>query len=414
VSLAERRWLRLFTLCVLYVAQGIPWGFMAITLPAYLAERGLDVATIGTAIAATYVPYSFKWVWGPLMDAFTIRRFGRRRPWILFAQLAMVVTVGVLLFLPDPAADLDVFLTVVLIHTVFNSMQDVAVDALATDLLDDEERGRANGLMYASKYVGAMIGGAGLSLVIAQVSMRAALATQTALLLAIMLVPLLVRERDTDPAPRPPVWTVMRSLLRAFTIRSAIACAIFVLVANLATGMLMSVSNVLFTQGLGWDGTFLAFLTGGPGLLIGAAGAAAGGLLADKVGHRRLISLALATLAVLWAVFAACEPYWHVRALSYGMLVAQALAVGVLSATVIAMCMDLSAPAVAASQFTVYMALTNLSTTTGSKNVAKYATEHFTYPGIYLFAASLHIIAMLALWPIDPKQVRRKAAQMAG
>ena len=38
MSLAERRWLRLFTLCALYVAQGIPWGFMATTLPAYLTR----------------------------------------------------------------------------------------------------------------------------------------------------------------------------------------------------------------------------------------------------------------------------------------------------------------------------------------------------------------------------------------
>ena len=76
MSLAERRWLRLFTLCVLYVAQGIPWGFMATTLPAYLAKHG--VKDIGAVMAMTTLPYSFKWIWGPIIDAFTIPRFGRR------------------------------------------------------------------------------------------------------------------------------------------------------------------------------------------------------------------------------------------------------------------------------------------------------------------------------------------------
>ncbi|MEO7092633.1 MAG: MFS transporter, partial [Polyangiales bacterium] len=72
MSLAERRWLRLFTLCALYVAQGIPWGFTAITLPTYLAKQNLDVNAVGLVVAMTTLPYAFKWVWGPVIDAFTL------------------------------------------------------------------------------------------------------------------------------------------------------------------------------------------------------------------------------------------------------------------------------------------------------------------------------------------------------
>src|SRR5687767_12503364 len=159
VSLADQRWLRLGTLCLLYVAQGIPWGFTATTIPSYLGSQGIAV---GGALAMTVLPYSFKWIWGPVIDAFTIRRLGRRRPWIVFAQLMMAATILAMISISDLGTDLQALAWMIFLHTIFNSMQDVAVDALAVDLLEDDERARANGLMYASKYLGGFIGGFGI------------------------------------------------------------------------------------------------------------------------------------------------------------------------------------------------------------------------------------------------------------
>jgi len=103
VSLAERRRLRLFTLCALYVAQGIPWGFMATTLPANLTKRGVDFGIVTAALSFTTLPYAFKWVWGPIIDSFALpligTRFGRRRPWIVLAQGLMALTVIALIAL---------------------------------------------------------------------------------------------------------------------------------------------------------------------------------------------------------------------------------------------------------------------------------------------------------------------------
>ena len=76
--------MRMFTLCVLYVAQGIPWGFMAFTLPAILADRGLDATAIGGVLAMTTLPYSFKWAWGFVIDAFPSKRWGP--PWKHFGS----------------------------------------------------------------------------------------------------------------------------------------------------------------------------------------------------------------------------------------------------------------------------------------------------------------------------------------
>jgi PAT family beta-lactamase induction signal transducer AmpG len=149
VNLADNRWLRLATLCLLYIAQGLPWGFTATTIPSYLGQRGLEAAAIGGALAMTTLPYSFKWIWGPLIDAFPIPRIGRRRPWIVFAQLMMAATILAMIAIPDLTGDIQALAWMIFLHTIFNSMQDVAVDALAVDLLQDDERGRVNGMMYA-------------------------------------------------------------------------------------------------------------------------------------------------------------------------------------------------------------------------------------------------------------------------
>src|SRR5678815_1028881 len=106
----------------------------------------------------------------------------------------------------------------VLIHTVFNSLQDVSTDALAVELLDEAERGRANGLMYGCKYAGGIIGGAGLANLIKVTSMNVALVVQTAILMVIMLVPLLVSERSGPPPGRTPLRELVVTLARAFTI----------------------------------------------------------------------------------------------------------------------------------------------------------------------------------------------------
>src|SRR5450755_1404389 len=125
----------MFTLCVMYVAQGIPWGFTAITLPAVLAEKKLDAAVVGSVMAMTTLPYTFKFAWGFVIDAFPSKRFGRRRPWIIFAEGMMAVTIGVMILMPDLTANVSLLADLVFINTMFSSIQDVAVDGLAVDLL---------------------------------------------------------------------------------------------------------------------------------------------------------------------------------------------------------------------------------------------------------------------------------------
>ena len=82
MTLQENRFPRIFTLCALYVAQGIPWGFVAITLVAWLADRGLQSSDVAQITVLSTLPWSFKWIWGPVIDRYGFAPMGRRRPWI--------------------------------------------------------------------------------------------------------------------------------------------------------------------------------------------------------------------------------------------------------------------------------------------------------------------------------------------
>ncbi|CAN5799226.1 MFS transporter [soil metagenome] len=406
MSLAERKGLRLGVLMVMYVAQGIPWGFTAVTLPAYFAAHGLDKGAIGIALAGTTLPYSFKWIVGPLIDSVTIPRFGRRRPWIIFAQTMMALTIGAMLLVPDLGADLHLLATLVMVHTCFNALQDVAVDALAVDLLDENERGRANGLMYGAKYGGGAIGGAGLSWVIHHASLHTALVIQVVMLLAIAVVPVLVRESDAPPARRPRTDTVIGAFVRVMATRSAFILALAMLSMTLAYGTLTAISFPLFTQELHWSPQKVTALSGGWGLLAGLGGAFIGGFLADKVGHKRLAIFASVAAALGWAVFSLGHALWTDDRFIYPMSMWEGLTTSMMSTSLFALCMDVAYPAAGASQFSAYMAFANFATTIGYALAGNLPTS-WTYQGTYLVAAGVQVVITLLLFAIDPKQTRR-------
>jgi PAT family beta-lactamase induction signal transducer AmpG len=422
VGLAERRWLRLFTLCVLYVAQGIPWGFMAITIPAFLASKfNAGREEIATVVAMTSLAYACKWIWGPIVDAFTSSRFGRRRPWIVFAQAMMAATILAMIAIPDLRADIKILAWMVLVHSVFNSLQDVAVDALAVDLLDEAERARANGFMYASKYAGGFIGGAGLSWLLVRTSLETVLIVQTAILVAIMLLPLLVRERDRPPLPEATVpapfgerfgaalgrgRAVLRSLAVVFSLRSTIAVAALMLGLNVSLGLLSTNAFTLFTQRLHWSQERYTDLVGGYGLVAGLVGALTGGFFADRFGRKRVIALATLVLAGGWALFGALPSLWDSTPFIYAQAIVEQLCYGILSVACFALCMDVAWSEIGASQFTAYMAMLNYSTTIGAK-LAGTLSSHLSYASSYLAGAAFQVTLLLLLALVDPHETKR-------
>ena len=177
-SLTENRLRRMVSLCVLYFAQGLPWGFASVAFAAYLADNGLTPQEIAALFATIALPWTFKWIWGPVIDTVNMPQFGSRRLWIIFAQFGMAVSIGTLLLIPDLKNQLDTVIKLLFIHNIFASLQDVSTDALAVDVLRDDEVSKANGYMFASKRAGMIIGGAILGGFATKIGIRGMLTIQ--------------------------------------------------------------------------------------------------------------------------------------------------------------------------------------------------------------------------------------------
>ena len=146
---------------MLYMTEGIPLGFTATAIATQMRRQGMGPVAIGAFVGSLYLPWAFKWVMGPFVDAFASDRFGRRRLWIVATQIGMMATL--IFAMPiDYVAQIGLFTAVIFLHNAFAATQDVAIDALAVNVLPEHERGVANGFMFAGASIGQAVGGSGV------------------------------------------------------------------------------------------------------------------------------------------------------------------------------------------------------------------------------------------------------------
>jgi len=165
-TLVESYRARVLTLCALYVAQGIPWGFITVTFVTYLAVEGVSAGQLAYLLTLGTLPWSVKFLWGPIIDRFQFPEMGKRRPWILIAQSGMILVLSAMLLIPNMSANVNLVGIMFLIYNVFTALQDVSTDALAVDVLESHEFEKVNSYMFTSKAIGGIIGGAGLGTII--------------------------------------------------------------------------------------------------------------------------------------------------------------------------------------------------------------------------------------------------------
>lgn len=156
-----RTW-RLAAILVLGFASGLPLALTGQAMQAWLTVDGIDLATIGF-FGLVGIPYTFKFLWAPLMDRFEPPFLGRRRGWLVLTQLAL----GGLLWLMSglsPATAPQLFALAALAVAFLAASQDVVVDAYRTDLLPEAERG-LGASVHVFAYRLAMILSGGISLI---------------------------------------------------------------------------------------------------------------------------------------------------------------------------------------------------------------------------------------------------------
>ncbi len=155
---------RVGTMLLLGFASGLPLALSTGSLQAWLTVAGVDIKTIGF-FALAGLPYTFKFVWAPLLDRFEPPALGRRRGWLVATQLGLAAACLAMAQL-DPSRQIDLMGAVAVLIAFLSASQDVVFDAYRSDLLAEKERG-AGAAVSVLGYRLAMLVSGGLALILA-------------------------------------------------------------------------------------------------------------------------------------------------------------------------------------------------------------------------------------------------------
>ncbi len=414
---------RLLAFFLLYITEGLPLGFAAGAIATYMRREGVPVDDMGWFLGALYAPWGFKWLAGPFVDLIGSNKIGHRRGWIGLAQIIMMLGLMASSVI-DYTDNLVLFTYAMVAVNGFCALQDVAIDALAVNTLKEEERGMANGLMFAGAYMGQALGGSGMLYVASTTgnlnTAFFAVAGLVAVVFLMVVVPM--REQPSETLPeqfdfgefttktRTYVTEMVQSV---FLTRSSLAALGLAILPASAMALGLAMQAALAVE-LGLSDIEIANL-GLIGAVTAAMGSVAGGWISDRTGHRRTLAvyvlltlLPTAYLAFQMQQFAWIFPvdvdaadrnvpaglvtvFWYAT-IVYGFFT------GLTYGTRMAIFMSACNPKVAASQFTMFMAVSNLAISTASWWQGE-AIVRWGYPTTLFLdcAAGLLCLAMLPL-----------------
>lgn len=139
-------------------SSGLPLGLVWISLPAWLTYRGVDIRTVGL-FSLAQAPWTFKFLWSPLMDRYSPRFLGRRRSWMIVSQVFLAA--GLLgLALQGASPKVGAVAAVATFIAFWSASQDIAIDAYAVEVLERSEQGLAVGARVAFYRAATLVSGA--------------------------------------------------------------------------------------------------------------------------------------------------------------------------------------------------------------------------------------------------------------
>ncbi|MDH3567476.1 MAG: AmpG family muropeptide MFS transporter, partial [Desulfobacteraceae bacterium] len=140
-------------------ACGLPLLLTISVLQAWMKEEGVDLTVIGM-MALVGLPYTLKFLWAPVLDRFTLPFLGRRRGWLLVAQVALILSISGLGF-TNPVKSPWMMAFIAFLVTFFSASQDIVVDAYRREDLPDEELGLGSSLYVNGYRVGMLLASGG-------------------------------------------------------------------------------------------------------------------------------------------------------------------------------------------------------------------------------------------------------------
>ncbi|HWS59646.1 MAG TPA: MFS transporter [Flavobacterium sp.] len=425
--LSENAILRYFSFSSLYGAQGIPEGLTYFAIPAWLATQGKTALEIGSYIGIIGIPWSFKILIAPIIDRYTFIAMGRKRPWVILGQVGLVFSLLLASFIPDPLNNLYLLMGVGFCISLFGTIQDVAVDGMAIDIVPVNEQARANGLMWGSKIIGRS-----LSLVVSTWIINSYGFHYAAIFLAvtvafIALIPIFIKENSGEKLLP---WTIgeasaiskaiqiqnikliFKNLFKVFFLPTSLIMGFAVFFIAIGKGFMDALLPVFTIQKIGWTNTDYSQVMAVTNVVAGILGMFIGGALVDIYGKIKMMSIYLSLLIVLILIMVVSKTYWEQSYFIPGFIFFYYTLITFLNIAVFATAMELSWKRISATQFTLYMAINNLGDAAGASymgNIKNYLVSWDYVISIFAIAA---IIMLILLFFMNTEQHLLKVNQL--
>lgn len=375
-------------------SSGLPLALTAGTLQAWLTVSGIDLVTIGL-LSAVGLPYTVKFLWSPFMDRFSMPWLGRRRGWILLAQILIAVNMAAMSLLSPRTAPIALSL-LALSLAFLSASQDIVIDAYRTDVLHDSERGAGVAVSVMGYRIAMLVSGA-LSLIIAD---RIGWQSTYTLMSAVMIIGVCGTFLGPEPdgqihPPKTLQQAVLGPLKDYFNRDAAVLMLALIILYKLGDAYAGSLTTAFLIRGVGFTPTEVGTINKGLGLISTILGALAGGALMVRLklyGSLMLFGILQAVSNLSFMLLA-----WAGK--SYAMLIFavgfENLCGGMGTAAFVSLLMSLCNQQFSATQYAVLSSLAALGRTFIAPT-AGYLVEGIGWP-VFFFVTALTAMPGLAL-----------------
>ena len=389
-------------------SSGLPLYLLLNLLPAWLRSEGVDLKTIGF-FALIQFPYTWKFLWSPLLDRFRIPGFGRRRGWMLVTQIGLLFAIGSMGGL-SPKDNIWPILWLATLLSLLSATQDIAVDAFRREILSDHELGIGNAVHVNAYRIAGLIPGS-LSLILAdRLPWNEVFWITGAFMLPGMVMAWLVSEPVIKGAPktlRQAVTEPFHEFIGRQGWRGALMVLGFIFLYKLGDSLCTALATPFYLD-MGFTKTDIGLIAKHAGLWPAVAGALLGGIWMIKLGINRALWLFGVVQLVSIFGFAWLAAQGHYDSIGAGerlmlffVIGLEALGVGLGTAAFVAFIARSTHPAYTATQMALFTSLAAVPRTFINAS-AGWLVESLGWFNFYWLCAALAVPGMILLLKVAP------------
>jgi PAT family beta-lactamase induction signal transducer AmpG len=383
-------------------ASGMPLYVLFQLVPAWLREGGVSLTEIGL-FALVGIPYTWKFMWAPLMDRYIPPFLGRRRGWMLLSQLALLISIGVL-GMYQPAQSIGIIAWIAVAVAFFSASQDVVLDAYRREILPDEELGLGNAIHVQAYRISSLIPGS-LAFILADLLPWSSVFWITSGFMAIGLaMTVMVSEPESqlpqDKGLRDAIVAPFMEYIHRRGWKGLLLVLSFMLLYKIGDNMATALSTPFYLD-MGFTMTQIGWVAKHAALWPAIAGGLLGGVVMIKMGINRSLWVfgVVQVVSILgFAVLASNGPVLWLLAAVIGF---EYLGVGMGTAAFTAFIAKETSRTYAATQFALFTALAALPRTFANASTGAIV-EHIGWVDFFLLCAVIALPGMLLLYWVAP------------